>query len=337
MDDIKAALADADPFSSWWPFVISGIVFLISTIRMYMGGQACPNSNLVRDQVIIVTGASGGIGQALCKELVRRSAHVIMACRDLEKGDRARQSIIREIPGASLELVPLDLRSFDCVRRFVREVESNHRQIDVLINNAGIIFHPEQRTTDGFEMHLQCNYLGHFLLTQLLMPLLERAPQGRVINVSAHGYTAGKMTIEDPLNVGSWAPGFHARDAFSHSKLAIVLATRAMAGRLRKAKSKVTVNACSPGLVRGTEHLRHSPIMRALFARALTYPWMWLFMKNPHQGAQTMVRLATDPELWQVSGEFFNDCEQTDVSELAKDDLLAEKLYKETIKALKLE
>lgn len=79
--------------------------------------------------------------------------------------------------------------------------------------------------------------LGHFLLTQLLLPLLERAPQGRVINVSAHGYTAGKMNIEDPLNVGSWAPGFHARDAFSHSKLAIVLASRALAGRLRKGKS----------------------------------------------------------------------------------------------------
>ncbi|XP_065075068.1 retinol dehydrogenase 13 [Ochlerotatus camptorhynchus] len=337
MDDIKAALADADPFSSWWPFVISGIVFLISTIRMYMGGQVCPNTNLVRDQVIIVTGASGGIGKELCKELVRRSAHVIMACRDLEKGDQARQSIIREIPGASLELVSLDLRSFDCVRRFVREVESQHGQVDVLINNAGIIFHPEGSTTDGFELHLQCNYLGHFLLTQLLLPLLERAPQGRVINVSAHGYTAGKMNIEDPLNIGSWAPGFHSRDAFSHSKLAIVLATRALAGRLRKAKSKITVNACSPGLVRSTDHLRHSPIMRALFARAITYPWMWLFMKSPYQGAQTMVRLATDPELSKTSGEFFNDCVQIDVSEMAKDDLLVEKLYKESLRALKLE
>lgn len=137
-----------------------------------MGGQVCPNTNLVRDQVIIVTGASGGIGKKLCKELVRRSAHVIMACRDLEKGDRARQSIIREIPGASLELVALDLRSFDCVRRFVREVESQHRQVDVLINNAGIIFHPEGRTTDGFELHLQCNYLGRYVGGDALVSLL---------------------------------------------------------------------------------------------------------------------------------------------------------------------
>lgn len=71
------------------------------------------------------------------------------------------------------------------------------------------------------------------------------------------------------------------------------------------ANSKITVNACSPGLVRGTDHLRHSPIMRALFARAITYPWMWLFMRSPYQGAQTMVRLATDPELSKTSGEFF--------------------------------
>ncbi|XP_055616010.1 retinol dehydrogenase 12 [Toxorhynchites rutilus septentrionalis] len=336
MDEIKAALADADPFSSWWPFIISGIVFLITTVRMYMGGQVCPNTNPIRDQVVIVTGASGGIGKELCKELVRRSAHVIMACRDMDKGDRTRQSIIREIPGASLELLPLDLRSFDCVRRFVREVQSTHRQVDVLINNAGIIFHPNERTADGFETHLQCNYLGHFLLTQLLLPLLKQASQGRIINVSAHGYTAGKMNIEDPLNTGSWAPGFHARDAFSHSKLAVVMATRALAGRLCKEYSKVTVNVCSPGLVRGTDHLRYSPIMKALFARAITYPWMWLFMKTPYYGAQTMIRLATDPTLSAISGEFFNDCEQTDVSELAKDDLLAEKLYEVTLRMLNL-
>ncbi|XP_039433889.1 retinol dehydrogenase 13 [Culex pipiens pallens] len=337
MDEIKAALADADPFSSWWPFVISGVVFLITTVRMYMGGQACPNSNSIRDLVVVVTGAAGGIGKELCKELAgRRSAHVIMACRNLDKADQARQSIVRELPGAELELLALDLRSFDSVRRFVREVQSRHAKVDVLINNAGIIFHPQERTVDGFEAHLQCNYLGHFLLTQLLLPLLGRSEQGRVINVAAHGYTAGKMTIEDPLNIGSWAPGFHARDAFAHSKLAVVMASRQLAARLRKAKSAITVNSCSPGLVRGTEHLRHSPIMRALFARTLTYPWMWLFMKSPYQGIQTMVRLATDPALRDTSGEYFNDCEITEITELAKDDQLGEKLFKETMKALKL-
>ncbi|XP_058443792.1 retinol dehydrogenase 12 [Malaya genurostris] len=336
MDDIKAALADADPFASWWPFIISGIVFLIATVRLYMGGQVCPNTNTIRDQIVVVTGANGGIGRELCKELVRRSAHVIMACRSMENGDRVMQSIIREIPGASLELLPLDLRSFDCIRRFARELQTRHTQIDALVNNAGIIFHPEEQTVDGFETHLQCNYLGPFLLTQLLLPMLERAQQGRVINVSAHGYTAGKMNIEDPLNVGSWAPRYHARDAFSHSKLAITMATRALAGKLKASKSSVTVNVCSPGLVRGTDHLRYSPVMKALFAKVFTYPWMWLFMKTPYQGAQTMVRLATDPALSTTSGEFFNDCEQTDVSELAKDDQMTEKLYKETMKALKL-
>lgn len=126
-----------------------------------MGGQACPNSNSIRDLVVVVTGAAGGLGKELCKELAgRRSAHVIMACRNLDKADQARQSIVRELPGAELELLPLDLRSFDSVRRFVREVQSRHAKVDVLINNAGIIFHPQERTVDGFEAHLQCNYLG---------------------------------------------------------------------------------------------------------------------------------------------------------------------------------
>lgn len=128
--------------------------------------------------------------------------------------------------------------------------------IDVLINNAGITFHPHEKTTDNFELHLQVNYMGHFLLSQLLLPLLEKSTSGRIINVSAHAYSGGKMTIDDPLNIGKWAPAFHARDAFSHSKLAIVLSSRHLAKVLKNQNSKVTVNSCTPGLVRGTDHFR---------------------------------------------------------------------------------
>jgi retinol dehydrogenase 13 len=153
------------------------------------------------------------------------------------------------------------------------------------------------------ETHLQVNYLGHFLLSQLLLPMLKKSFQGRIINVSAHAYAAAKMTEEDPLNIGTWAPPYHARDAFSHSKLCIVLATRHLAKELKG--STVTVNSCTPGLVRGTEHLRKSPIMKALCAKVITYPWMYLLMKTPQQGAQTIIYLATEPKLKDVSGEFF--------------------------------
>ncbi|XP_053678745.1 retinol dehydrogenase 12 [Anopheles nili] len=337
MDEIKTALAEADPFASWWPFILAGIVFVVGTIRTYMGGQPCPNGNSIPNRVIVVTGASGGIGREVCRELARRKArHLVLACRDpATQGEPLRELLHREAPECTSEVLPLDLRSFDSVRRFARQVQAHHPAVDVLVNCAGVIFHPSGRTVDGFEQHLQCNYLAHFLLTQLLRPQLERSEfGGRIVNVSAHGYTAAKVADQtDPLNLRQ--PSASGRDAFSHSKLAIVLASRALAKRLA-AQGNVNVNCCSPGLVRGTGHLRHSPIMKALFAKVLTFPWMWMFMKNPTQGAHTIVRLVTDPELASSNGEFYNDCERVEVSELAKDDELAERLYRASLQAVGL-
>ncbi|KFB38935.1 short-chain dehydrogenase [Anopheles sinensis] len=345
MEEIKTALAEADPFASWWPFVLAGIVFVVGTVRTFMGGQPCPNGNTIPDRVIVVTGACGGIGREVCRELARRKAHqLVLGCRSTEQGAALKELLRREAAECRVEVLPLDLRSFDSVRRFVRQVQASHRAVDALVNCAGVIFHPPERTPDGFEPHLQCNFLSHFLLTQLLRPNLARSPNGvgRVVNVSAHGYTAGKIANrEDPLNLHLATP-ISGRDAFAHSKLAIVLASRILARKFAAGPQEdhstgVTVNCCSPGLVRGTDHLRHSPIMKALFAKVLTYPWMWLFMKSPVQGAQTIVRLVTDPELAATSGEFFNDCERVELSEIAKDDELAERLYREAMKAVGLE
>ncbi|XP_035911216.1 retinol dehydrogenase 13 [Anopheles stephensi] len=337
MDEIKKALTEADPFASWWPFILAGIVFVIGTVRTYMGGQPCPNGNTIPDRVIVVTGAAGGIGREVCRELTRRKAGcLVLACRTTEQGDTLRELLRREGTECTVEVLVLDLRSFDSVRRFVRQVQANHPTVDALVNCAGVIFQPGGRTVDGYEQHLQCNFLSHFLLTQLLLPQLARSQHGgRVVNVSAHGYTAAKIVDRaDPLNLRQLTQS--GRDAFAHSKLAIVLASKVLARKLKADGHRTTVNCCSPGLVRGTGHLRHSPIMKALFAKVLTFPWMWLFMKSPAQGAHTIIRLVTDPELASCSGDFFNDCERVEVSELAKDDELAERLYRATFSAVGL-
>lgn len=182
-------------------------------------------------------------------------------------------------------------------------VENDYKKVDILINNAGVTFVPYKKTADGFETHLQVNYLSHFLLTYLLLPLLKKSKQGRVINVSAHAYSGGKMNIDDPLGVGNMVPVYHARDAFSHSKLAIILWTTNMAKILKS--TAITVNALTPGLVRGTKHMRHSPIMRAFMCKCIMFPWMWLFMKKPILGAQTMVYLATQPTISTTTGAYF--------------------------------
>lgn len=175
--------------------------------------------------------------------------------------------------------------------------------MDILINNAGLTFHPYQKTTDGYETHLQVNYLSHFLLTYLLMPLLKKAKQGRIINVSAHSYATGKMSIDDPLCISNLAPAFHPRDAFSHSKLSIVMCSRKLAKVLQS--TAVTVNCLLPGLVRGTKHMRQSPIMKTWSARILMLPWMFLFMKTPVMGAQTAIYLATENSIASTTGKLF--------------------------------
>uniref|UniRef100_A0A8W7PVC2 Ketoreductase (KR) domain-containing protein n=1 Tax=Anopheles coluzzii TaxID=1518534 RepID=A0A8W7PVC2_ANOCL len=250
MEEIKKALAEADPFASWWPFIVAGIVFVIGTVRTYMGGQPCPNGNTIPGRVIVVTGATGGIGREVCRELARRQARcLILACRTVEQGDALKEQLRREAP--------------DCVC-----------EVSVIADR------------------------------------------------------------DDPLNLRQ--PAQSGRDAFAHSKLAIVLGSRALAGKLTAEGCSTTVNCCSPGLVRGTGHLRHSPIMKALFAKVLTFPWMWLFMKSPAQGAHTIVRLVTDPALAGCTGDFFNDCERVEVSELARDDELADRLYRASLSAVGL-
>lgn len=146
MDKLRDQIANADPFQSWWPFILAGAVFLITIIRyiiysilfikivvlylvhrQLMGGQLCPIDNNIDGQVVIVTGSSGGIGLEIVKELCRRGAHVIMACRDLEKTEKIKHLLKKEMPSCVVYVRYLDLRSFDCIRRFVNVIGKNKK------------------------------------------------------------------------------------------------------------------------------------------------------------------------------------------------------------------
>lgn len=198
-----------------------------------MGGQTCPSTNQIKAEIVIVTGSSGGIGLEVCRILLDRGAHIIMACKNVDKATEMMETLRKSHKESRIEVRPLDLASFDCVRRFAKQFAADHGKLDVLINNAGTIFNMHEKTVDGFETHLQVNYLAPFLLIGLLMKQLNAAENGRVINVAAHAYCSAKMNDEDPLNIGTWAPVFHQRDAFSHSKLAVVLASRHLANVLK--------------------------------------------------------------------------------------------------------
>ncbi|XP_034486464.1 retinol dehydrogenase 13 [Drosophila innubila] len=348
MERLLTIFEQADPFSTWWPTIAALAVGIVITVRTIMSGQRCPNDNQIKEQIVVVTGGNSGIGFEIAKALGARGGRIILACRNMKAGERAAAIIKRELgchtPTSSgdninpadryfVEARQLDLCSLRSVQQFASRLMAEFDHIDVLVNNAGVVFGDTRvNTADGFEQHCQVNYLAPFLLTQLLLPHFKRSEQGRIVFVSAHAHQAAKIDFDDPLNVGTWAVKFHARDAFAHSKLAVILATRWLARELKD--TPVTVNCCTPGLVRGTRHLRNSPLMSAICVKVITYPWMWLFMKNAFEGAQSAIRLATDPQLKQVTGEYFNDCEIAATSEAGQDKELAKKLYMQTIKTL---
>ncbi|KAF4519072.1 hypothetical protein B566_EDAN001664 [Ephemera danica] len=320
-----------DPLSSWWPWIFATVVGLVGCVRNYMGGTDCPTPAHIEGKVVVITGASSGIGFETANELARRGANLVFGCRNIVTGESAANIIRQEVPDVKITVLPLDLCSFASIRQFAKSLDDHDiSTVDVLINNAGVALHPETRTEDGHEVHFQANYLGHFLLTHLLLPRM-REHGGRIINVSASAHHAGTVCLENLDLKGS----FSARAAFSQSKLALVMMATEMASRLED--SGVTVNALHPGLVRGTQHLRYSPLSGSMVLRVPTLPWLWLLAKTAKQGAQTTIFLAVEPKLAEVSGKFFADCEEKEPASQALDLVLRRKLYEQSCKLVNVQ
>lgn len=187
-------------------------------------------------------------------------------------------------------------------------------RLDVLINNAGVMYMPWTLSKDGFEIHLAVNHLGHFLLTNLLVDTLKSSMPSRIINVSCALHRFGRINRVD-FNMEK---SYNQYDAYFQSKLANLLFTRALAKRLLA--TGVTVNSLHPGVI-------ISELQRFAFLMKICLSPLILFMKTPKSGAQTIIALAVDPELEQVSGRYFQDCHIVDECELARDDDTADWLW----------
>ncbi|PSN43384.1 hypothetical protein C0J52_17973 [Blattella germanica] len=218
----------SDPLKdSWWPYMIAIVVGLVTCIKSYMGGQDCPSKQTIHGKTVIITGASSGIGYETALELAKRGATIILACRNMESGRNAISQIKKEVKNAKLLVKELDLASLQSIHKFIKALE--FKTIDILINNAGIAFHPFKKTSDGFEMHLVSNYLGHFLLTHLLLPKLKASSKARIINMSAHSHLSADINLDDLNRESNYTP----REAFAQSKLALLLMTHHMAKILK--------------------------------------------------------------------------------------------------------
>ncbi|XP_033152640.1 retinol dehydrogenase 12 isoform X1 [Drosophila mauritiana] len=295
----------------------TGLAFFVKDLMQ--GGQFTKETNET-GKVFIVTGANTGIGKETVRDIAKRGGTVYMACRNLKKCEEAREEIVLETKNKYVYCRQCDLASQESIRHFVAAFKREQEHLHVLINNAGVMRCPRSLTSDGIELQLGVNHMGHFLLTNLLLGLLKKSSPSRIVNVSSLAHTRGEINTGDLNSDKSYDEG----KAYSQSKLANVLFTRELAKRLEG--TNVTANALHPGVV-DTEIIRHMGFFNNFFAGLFVKPLFWPFVKTPRNGAQTSLYVALDPELEKVTGQYFSDCKLKEMAPAATDTQTAKWLW----------
>jgi NAD(P)-dependent dehydrogenase (short-subunit alcohol dehydrogenase family) len=238
----------------------------------------------------IVTGANSGLGLVTARELARRGARVVMACRNTTKGAEAVKQIQAEVPGADLELLPLDLGELSSVASFTDSVRGGAGKdgIDLLINNAGVMASPRRHTADGFELQLGTNHLGHFALTAQLIDLVSRRDGARVVTLSSGAHKMGRMSFDDlqgERHYMRWS-------AYGQSKLANLLFALELHRRLRAAGSHVASLAAHPGYAATNLQSAAAPAIDRLIMVVSNL----LVAQSAEAGALPQLYAATEPK-----------------------------------------
>ncbi|AMR29407.1 hypothetical protein A0257_21440 [Hymenobacter psoromatis] len=249
-------------------------------------------------KIMLVTGATSGIGLVTARELARGGAHVVLLARDPAKAERTRQKLVAATGNPRIDTVLADLSSQQQVRAVAAELHALYPRLDVLVNNAGLMFGAQRQVSvDGDELTLATNYLGPFLLTSLLLDLLRQSPAARVVNVSS---TAAFLTAAPNLDDLQAERSYNALLAYGTTKLWNIMFTQELARRLRAhGITNVTTNVLHPGLIASN------------FGAEAQGPFKWFlqlwrpFMLSTEKGARTSIFLATDPSVATTSGGYF--------------------------------
>jgi NAD(P)-dependent dehydrogenase (short-subunit alcohol dehydrogenase family) len=238
----------------------------------------------------VVTGANAGLGLATARVLAARGATVVLACRDIVKAERAAGRIRTEAGRANVRVVRLDLSSLASVREAADELGCDYPSLDLLINNAGVMAVPYQRTEDGFELTLATNHLGHFALTGLLLERLLATAGSRIVTVSSIAHRRGVMNFGDLQSEHRYKPA----DAYGQSKLANLLFTSELQVRLDAAGAGTIALAAHPGNARTDLWRTSSRLERMLISPPLRLLNFWL-VQSAELGALPTLRAAVDP------------------------------------------
>lgn len=241
-------------------------------------------------KIIVVTGATSGLGKEATKQLASRNATVILAVRNLKKAEGVVQEIKKEAPKADLRIKRLDLGDLASVQSFSAEMNSEFDRLDILINNAGVMMCPYSKTKDGFEIQMGTNHLGPFALTGQLLPLLSKTVNSRIVVTSSIAHRQGKPDLSDL----HWEQRkYKTIQAYGDSKIANLLFTYELVDRLKDKPNAPTVTAAHPGWTR-TELQRHSGLAKFLNN---------FFAQKLEIGVLPTLRAAVDPAA--SSGDYY--------------------------------
>lgn len=248
-------------------------------------------------KTIIVTGGNSGLGFESVKAFAEKGAEVILACRVIEKGEDAKAEILKQNPGGKIEVAEIDLADLKSVRRFSSNFKQNYTRLDVLMNNAGIMTTPYFKTNDGFEGQMGTNHLGHFALTGLLLDLIQKTSDSRVVNVSSSAHKQGKMDFNNLLfeNGKDYSP----MKAYGRSKLANLLFTCELQRFFESNNFNSISVAAHPGLSQ-TELFRY---LDEKWYFRLVRPLFQALSQHGKMGALPQIRAAVDPSV--KGGEYY--------------------------------
>jgi NAD(P)-dependent dehydrogenase (short-subunit alcohol dehydrogenase family) len=239
-------------------------------------------------KTVLITGANSGIGLETARILAAKGSEVILACRDKKKGDEAVDEIATSLPEAAVSSMTLDLADLKSVKGFARAFKRKYKTLDILINNAGVMAPPKGQTSDGFETQFGTNHLGHFALTGLLLDLLEKTPESRIVTVSSLAHRFGRIAFGDLQSEKRYSPW----KAYGQSKLANLMYAIELQRRLQERGSSVISLAAHPGF-------SATNLQRYLAGGELLTP---IVSQSAKAGAWPTVYAATEPSL--TGGEY---------------------------------
>ncbi len=269
----------------------------------------------MQGKTVVITGATSGIGEVAALALAKMGARIVFVARSKTRGDETLARLRSSAPGIAHALYVGDLLRLSEMKRIAAEIAAAEAQVDILINNAGAMFGSRQLTEDGLERTFALNHMAYFVLTAGLRKRLAAAPAARIVNTASDAHRGATLNLDQIQS----ASGFGGMKAYSHSKLCNILFTRELARRLRG--TAVTANCLHPGFVA----TRFGDESGGLISGVVGFAK--LFAISPAQGADTIVYLASSPEVAETSGQYFYRCRPATPTTAARDDRAALALW----------